>query len=61
MIPATQALAEEAKIAALKRLITSLRCESLETLEDSVEAFLWGSDDSSPDDPFAKRRDDERR
>ncbi len=47
MIPATQALDEEARIAALKRLITSLRRESLETLEDSVDAFLWGRDETS--------------
>ena len=49
MIPTSHALDEDAKIAALKRLITSLRRASLETLEDSVDAFLWGSDEPQPD------------
>jgi hypothetical protein len=41
-----QGLAEKAKVAELKRLIKSRRYESLETLEDVVDAFLWGAEGS---------------
>jgi hypothetical protein len=43
-----QGLAEEAKVAELKRLIKSRRFESLEILEDVVDAFLWGTEGSQP-------------
>ena len=35
----------EAKIAELKRLITAGKYETLEKLEDAVDAFLWGQED----------------
>ena len=37
--------AREAKIAELKRLITSGTFETLEKLEDAVDAFLWSEVD----------------
>ncbi len=35
----------DAKIAELKRLITAGKYESLEKLEDAVDAFLWSEQD----------------
>ena len=37
--------AREAKIVELKRLITSGNYETLEKLEDAVDAFLWSEAD----------------
>ena len=37
--------AREAKIAQLKRLITSGNYETLEKLEEAVDAFLWSEQD----------------
>jgi hypothetical protein len=51
MVRLLEAGVQEAKKAELKRLITSRRFESLETLEDAVDACLWGDEESSvPDD-----------
>jgi hypothetical protein len=40
-----EAAAREAKIAELKRLITSGNYETLEKLEDAVDALLWSEAD----------------
>jgi hypothetical protein len=40
-----EATAREAKVAELKRLITAGRYETLEKLEDAVDAFLWSEQD----------------
>ena len=40
-----EANAREAKVAELKRLITTGRYETLEKLEDAVDAFLWSEQD----------------
>jgi hypothetical protein len=40
-----EAAAREAKIAELKRLITSGNYETLEKLEDAVDSFLWSEAD----------------
>lgn len=37
--------AREAKIAELKRIITMEKYETLEKLEDAVDAFLWSEQD----------------
>jgi hypothetical protein len=37
--------ARDAKVAELKRLITTGKYETLEKLEDAVDAFLWSEDD----------------
>lgn len=39
---------EQARVAELKRLLTSRRFDSLESLEDVVDAFLWGTENSDP-------------
>jgi hypothetical protein len=44
MVRSAETVAREAKIAELKRLITSERYESLEKLEDAVDAFLWADE-----------------
>ena len=45
MIQTTEVMAREATIAELKRLITSRTYETLETLEEAVDAFLWSEYD----------------
>jgi hypothetical protein len=40
-----EAAAREAKIAELKRLIISGNYETMEKLEDAVDAFLWSEGD----------------
>jgi hypothetical protein len=40
-----EAAAREAKIVELKRLITARRYETMEKLEDAVDAFLWSEQD----------------
>jgi hypothetical protein len=45
MTRSVETAARDAKIAELKRLITSGRYESLEKLEDAVDAFLWSEHD----------------
>lgn len=47
MVRSSEATCQEAKIAELKRLITSRTFESLEMLEDAVDACLWGTDDQA--------------
>ncbi len=59
MVRSAEAAARESKLAELKRLITTCRYDSLEKLEDAVDALLWGDGDSeavpfpdlSEDDP----------
>ena len=45
MARSAEAAAREAKIAELKRLITARNYETLEMLEDAVDAFLWRDQD----------------
>ncbi|HEV3136408.1 MAG TPA: hypothetical protein VGZ26_00865 [Pirellulales bacterium] len=45
MTRTAEVAAREAKIAELKRLITSGNYETLEKLEDAVDAFLWSEAD----------------
>ena len=46
MVRSAEANVQEAKIAELKRLITSRTFDSLETLEEAVDACLWGEEDA---------------
>jgi len=41
----TELAEREAKIAELKRLITTGQYDTLEKLEDAVDAFLWSEQD----------------
>ena len=45
MTRVTETAAREAKIAELKRLITAGKYETLEMLEDAVDALLWREQD----------------
>ncbi|MEX0676517.1 MAG: hypothetical protein WD063_05545 [Pirellulales bacterium] len=45
MARSAEAAAREAKIAELKRLITAGTYETLEKLEEAVDAFLWSEQD----------------
>ncbi|HEX4146965.1 MAG TPA: hypothetical protein VHY91_25935 [Pirellulales bacterium] len=45
MVRSAEVAAREAKLAELKQLITSRHYESLEKLEDAVDALLWGDSD----------------
>jgi len=45
MARSAEAAAREAKIAELKRLITGGTYETLEKLEEAVDAFLWSDHD----------------
>jgi hypothetical protein len=45
MARSAEAAAREAKIAELKRLITAGSYETLEKLEEAVDAFLWSEQD----------------
>ena len=45
MTRTAETTSREAKIAELKRLITTGRYETLEKLEDAVDAFLWSDQD----------------
>ncbi len=45
MTRSIEAVAREAKIAELKRLITTGTYETQEKLEDAVDAFLWSEHD----------------
>ncbi len=45
MTRALEVAAREAKIAELKRLITAGTYETLEKLEEAVDAFLWSERD----------------
>ncbi|MGE3809803.1 MAG: hypothetical protein AB7K24_34495 [Gemmataceae bacterium] len=45
MAQSVESAAREAKIAELKRLITAGTYETLEKLEDAVDAFLWSEQD----------------
>jgi|GEM_PF-2980378 len=47
MIQSTEVMAREATIAELKRLITSRTYETLEMLEEAVDAFLWSEHDQN--------------
>ena len=46
MVRSTEVSRREAKVAEFKRLITSRHFDSLEMLEEAVEAFLWGEEAS---------------
>ena len=52
-----EAAAREAKIVELKRLITSGHYETLEKLEDAVDAFLWSETDRLQAEPGQTTRD----
>jgi hypothetical protein len=45
MTRSTETAAREAKIAQLKRMIVAGNYETLEKLEDAVDAFLWSEQD----------------
>ncbi len=45
MARSAETAAREAKIAELKRLITAGTYETLEKLEEAVDAFLWSEQD----------------
>ena len=45
MVHSAEVAEREAKIAELKRLITSGTYETLEKLEEAVDAFLWSEQD----------------
>jgi hypothetical protein len=45
MAPISDAVARDAKIAELKRLITAGTYETLEMLEEAVDSFLWSEQD----------------
>jgi hypothetical protein len=45
MVRSAETAAREAKIAELKRLITAGTYETLEKLEEAVDAFLWSEQD----------------
>ncbi len=45
MAHSAEAAAREAKIAELKRLITAGTYETMDKLEDAVDAFLWSEHD----------------
>ena len=47
MTRSAEAAARDAKIAELKRLITTGTYETQEKLEDAVDAFLWSEHDRS--------------
>jgi hypothetical protein len=42
----TEAASQAAKVAELKQFITSNRFESLEKLEEAVDALLWADDEN---------------
>jgi hypothetical protein len=46
MVRSAEASAREAQLAELKQLITSRHYETLEKLEEAVEAFLWGEEEA---------------
>ena len=52
MIQTTELMSREATIAELKRLITSRTYETLEMLEEAVDAFLWSEHDQSQSEPL---------
>ena len=56
MTRSIEAATQAEKIAELKRIITTGTFETLEKLEDAVDAFLWAEEDeevaSSDDPPF---------
>jgi hypothetical protein len=45
MARSAESSAREAEIAGLKRLITSRRYETIEMLEEAVDAYLWSEHD----------------
>jgi len=51
----TDAAADAQKIVELKRLITTERFETLEKLEEAVDAFLWADEEDDPSMQFASR------
>ncbi len=61
MVRSAEAAAREAKLAELKQLITSRHYESLEKLEDAVDALLWGDSDVAQMTACPERDDCESR
>jgi hypothetical protein len=61
MVRSAEAAAREAKLAELKQLITSRHYESLEKLEDAVDALLWGDSDVAQMTALPDRDDRESR
>ena len=51
MIRSVEAAEQREKIAELKRLIASGQYETLEKLEDAVDAFLWAEEREQPPEP----------
>ena len=51
MVRSTDAIAREAKIAELKRLILTGSYETLENLEDAVDSLLWSEQDRLQQEP----------
>jgi len=47
MTRSAETATQAAKLAEFKRLITSESFETLEKLEDAVDAFLWADDEKS--------------
>ena len=55
MAGSVEVVGREAKIAELKRLITAGTYETLEKLEDAVDAFLWKEDEQRTPEPFSSK------
>ena len=55
MAGSVEVIGREAKIAELKRLITAGTYETLEKLEDAVDAFLWKEDGQPAPEPFSPK------
>jgi len=47
MVRSAEETARETKLAELKRLITTCHYDSLEKLEDAVDALLWGDSEAA--------------
>ena len=47
MVRSVDTASQEQVIAELKRLIRTTRYETIEELEDAVDAFLWGCEESA--------------
>ena len=60
MVRSADAAARQAKLAELKQLITSRHYDSLEKLEDAVDALLWGDSDIAQMTTCANRDDPAR-
>lgn len=52
-----EAAVEAAKLAELKQLITQSRFETLEKLEEAVDAFLWADDEDALEQSSSQDRE----